>query len=118
CDPYCRGAIGQRRRVARGQATSTAQPIEGWRQARQLLHRCIIPRDRVTLDHTNRYDQVVKETLVACRDHPLMPFERPGVLSFTAYAPFLCRVLRMLSHALARRTVDDGWDVKANIAPI
>ncbi len=95
------GAVGQRRGVGGGERAAAGDLVERRLQRGQLLQRSIRAQDVVTLDTTERCDQVVEETALIGGSQLLVRRHRPLVLRVTRDVPFLGHVLAVVAHALA-----------------
>src|SRR5262249_3798614 len=102
--------------VARGERALATGSIEGRREARQLVQRSILARDRVSTNLSDRNDEIVEEAPLPCRDGALVALECDPILIGSRGAPFLLGDLRVLTHALAGRAICDRGNVELDIA--
>jgi hypothetical protein len=95
------GTVGQRGGVGGGQRAAAGDLVERRLQRGQLFQRGIRAQDVVTLDATERCDQVVEEATLIGGGQLLVRGHRPLVLRVARDVPFLGHVLAVVAHALA-----------------
>ncbi len=98
---YRSGTVGQRGGIGSGQRAAAGNLVERRLQRGQLFQRGVRAQDVVTLDATERCDQVVEEATLIRGGQLLVRGHRPLILRVARDVPFLGHVLAVVAHALA-----------------
>ena len=111
-----RCAIGQRRRIARGQGALARGLVERRLQRGEFFEAGIRSHDVVTRDAAKTHHQVVEETALVGGGELVVRSDRQFVLRFACDMPLPRHVLAVLAHRLAGTRFGHAGEIRLEFA--